>query len=179
MHFALGDISGKGIGAALMAAMSQGRFRLSLWASYRRKSRRSSEQGADTEIGIGHFLTLFCAVLDAEGRFTFVNAGHNPPILVRADGSVELLSTGALLLGAFSFAKYEAKETQLRSGDVVVIYTDGVTEAVNSAEEMFGDERLEAWCGDSAGFPLKRSRRESSTKCSRSREVSRKGMTLR
>jgi serine phosphatase RsbU (regulator of sigma subunit) len=143
--FALGDISGKGIGAALMAAMSQGAIQAE-FASHQPLSNVISHVNKVLiqKSASGHFLTLFCAVLDAEGRFQFVNAGHNPPILARADGRIELLSTGALLLGAFTFASYEAKETQLGPGDVIVIYTDGVTEAVNSSEEMFGDERLES-----------------------------------
>ncbi len=143
--FTLGDVSGKGIGAALMAAMSQG----ALQAQF------ASDQPLDKVIthlnhvliqksASGHFLTLFCAVLDCDGGFTFVNAGHNLPILARVDGRVELLSTNSLLLGAFDFASYQAGETRLEPGDVVVMYTDGVTEAINSADEMFGDERLES-----------------------------------
>ncbi|MEP7270855.1 MAG: PP2C family protein-serine/threonine phosphatase, partial [Acidobacteriota bacterium] len=143
--FALGDVSGKGIGAALMAAMSQG----ALQAQF------ASDQPLDRVIthlnrvliqksASGHFLTLFCAVLDCDGLFRFVNAGHNPPILARADGRIELLSTKSLLLGAFGFASYVAGETRLEKGDLIVMYTDGVTEAVNSSDEMFGDERLES-----------------------------------
>ncbi len=143
--FTLGDVSGKGIGAALMAAMSQG----ALQAQF------ASDQPLDKVIthlnrvliqksASGHFLTLFCAVLDCDGLFRFVNAGHNPPILARADGRIELLSTKSLLLGAFGFAEYVAAEIRLDRGDLVVMYTDGVTEAVNASEEMFGDERLES-----------------------------------
>src|SRR5678815_3734440 len=91
----------------------------------------------------GRFLTLFCASLDEDGNFSFVNAGHNPPLLVRRNGDVEYLTTKSILLGAFDFASYKEMTTQLDPGDVVVMYTDGVTEAVNSANEMFGDERLE------------------------------------
>lgn len=142
--FALGDVSGKGIAAALMAAMSQG----ALQAQF------ASGQPLDQIItnlnrvlvqksASGRFLTLFCAVLNRDGRFTYVNAGHNLPILSRANGTVELLTTKSVLLGAFDFVTYQARETHLERDDVVVIYTDGVTEAVNAANEMFGDERLE------------------------------------
>lgn len=143
--FTLGDVSGKGIGAALMAAMSQGAIQAQfagdqpLAKVISHLNRVLIQKSAS-----GHFLTLFCAVLDCDGLLTFVNAGHNPPILARNDGRVELLATGSLLLGAFGFAAYEARQTRLERGDVVVIYTDGVTEAVNSADEMFGEERLEA-----------------------------------
>lgn len=143
--FVLGDVSGKGIGAALMAAMSQGALQALFVSGHALDSvithlNRTLVQKS----AAGHFLTLFCAVLDKDGSFTFVNAGHNPPILAREDGRIELLTTKSLLLGAFGFAKYEMVETQLESGDAVVIYTDGVTEATNSADEMFGDDRLES-----------------------------------
>ncbi len=142
--FALGDVSGKGIGAALMAAMSQGALQaqfasnLPLSDVIANLNRVLIQKSAS-----GHFLTLFCAVLNSNGGFRFVNAGHNPPILARADGRIELLSTKSLLLGAFDFADFTAADTKLEKDDVLVIFTDGVTEAINSAEEMFGDERLE------------------------------------
>lgn len=143
--FVLGDVSGKGIPAALLAAMSQG----ALQAQF-----LGGEQGLEPIItslnrvlvqksASGRFLTLFCATLDEECNLSFVNAGHNPPLLVRRNGEVEYLTTKSILLGAFDFANYKEMTTQLAPGDVVVMYTDGVTEAVNSANEMFGDERLE------------------------------------
>jgi sigma-B regulation protein RsbU (phosphoserine phosphatase) len=89
------------------------------------------------------FITLFCAVLDPEGHFTYINAGHNLPILARTDGNTEMLTTKSVVLGAFDFVNHEPRQTLLASGDLVVIYSDGVTEAVNRRNEMFGDERLE------------------------------------
>ena len=142
--FSLGDVSGKGIAAALLASMAQGVMQaqfsggLSLTEVITSLNRVIVQKSASNR-----FITLFCAVLDKEGNFNFVNAGHNPPILARADGSLELLSTKALVLGAFDFAQYKAHQVKLEPGDVVVIFTDGVTEAVNAANEMFSDERLE------------------------------------
>lgn len=142
--FALGDVSGKGIPAALLAAMAQGALQAQfagggpLDAIITNLNRVLVQKSAS-----GRFLTLFCAVLDPAGRFTYVNAGHNLPILARADGGIELLSTKSVLLGAFDFAHYEARETRLEPGDLVVIYSDGVTEAADSSGDMFGDERLE------------------------------------
>jgi serine phosphatase RsbU (regulator of sigma subunit) len=151
--FALGDVSGKGIPAALLAAMAQG----ALQAQF------ASGQSLDRIItnlnrvlvqksASGRFLTLFCAVLEPNGNFTYINAGHNLPILVGADGRLEQLTTKSLLLGAFDFALYQARATSLVAGDVVVIYSDGVTEAVNAANEMFGEEKLEALMQASTGL---------------------------
>jgi phosphoserine phosphatase RsbU/P len=142
--FVLGDVSGKGIAAALLAAMAQGALQAQ-FASYLPLT--SVITNLNTVLvqrsASNSFITLFCAVLDRNGHFTFVNAGHNPPILARAGGGTEMLTTKSVVIGAFDFAQYQERDTTLRSGDVVVIYTDGVTEAVNSNNEMFGDDRLE------------------------------------
>ncbi len=89
------------------------------------------------------FVTLFIGELDpAVGQFRFINAGHNPPLLGRADGTVEQLDSGGLPLGIMPFSEYEAGTVSLGTGDVLVIYSDGVSEANNLAEEEFGLERL-------------------------------------
>jgi serine phosphatase RsbU (regulator of sigma subunit) len=142
--FVLGDVSGKGIAAALLASMAQGVLQaqfssgLSLTEAVTSLNRVVEQKSA-----LDRFITLFCALLDPEGNFEFINAGHNPPILMRADGRIEHLATKSLVIGAFDFAQYRARRVKLEPGDVVVIFTDGVTEAVNAANEMFGDERLE------------------------------------
>ena len=90
------------------------------------------------------FVTVFFCVLDNEARsITYVNAGHNPPLLIRAgsDEAEELESTG-IAIGAMDDATYEQQEMPLASGDLLVLYTDGVTEAVNDKEEMFEIPRL-------------------------------------
>ncbi len=152
----LGDVSGKGISAALLASMAQGIIQalfdsqLSLSAlltSLNRVLVRKSDSN--------RFITLFCALIDPDGTFTFANAGHNPAILVRADGKTELLSTGSMLLGAFEDVKYQTQQTKLGPGDVVLTFSDGVTEAVNAANQMFGDMRLEQLVKDSIGLSAK------------------------
>jgi sigma-B regulation protein RsbU (phosphoserine phosphatase) len=89
------------------------------------------------------FITLFCGLIDPDGTFSYINAGHNPAILVRANGQTDLLTTGSMLLGAFDFAEYEAQQTKLEPGDVLVIFSDGVTEAVDATNQLFGDKRLQ------------------------------------
>lgn len=89
------------------------------------------------------FVTLFAAVYDTRsGHFVYTNAGHNPALLLRKSGEVEWLSDGGLLLGVMQGMPYEASEGHLAPGDVVVFYTDGVTEAPRGDDEEFGETRL-------------------------------------
>jgi sigma-B regulation protein RsbU (phosphoserine phosphatase) len=92
----------------------------------------------------GRFATLFYGVLDPARRvLRYVNAGHNPPMLLRADGTCETLEIGGLLVGVFPEARYEEGEVTLCAGDRLLLYTDGITEAQNAAGDMFEEERLE------------------------------------
>jgi sigma-B regulation protein RsbU (phosphoserine phosphatase) len=89
------------------------------------------------------FVTFFLAGLDpATGRLDYVNAGHNPPILVRKDGGVETLSEGGLVLGIFENIVYDSGRVEMRPGDTLVIYSDGVTETWDPDGEEFGEEGL-------------------------------------
>ena len=89
------------------------------------------------------FITFFYAQLDGPARtLRYVNAGHNPPIVMRQDGSHYRLHEGGGVLGIFSEQTYDLGSIRLESGDRIVLYTDGVTEACNSEEEEFGDQRL-------------------------------------
>jgi phosphoserine phosphatase RsbU/P len=142
--FSLGDVSGKGVAAALLAAMAQGALQAQFAAGIPlTRAITALNKALVQRSASNRFITLFCAVLDPQGEFTYVNAGHNLPILVRTSGGIETLTTKSVLLGAFDFVEYKSKQTRLAPGDVVVIYTDGVTEAVNTANEMYGEERLE------------------------------------
>jgi len=94
-------------------------------------------------IPANRFVTLFYAELDPEsGSMAFLNAGHNPPLIVHAAGTVEQLASGGLPLGIKPDADYREGRTQLQPGDVLVIYSDGVTEAVSPSGEEFGPTRL-------------------------------------
>jgi phosphoserine phosphatase RsbU/P len=142
--FALGDVSGKGVAAALLAAMAQGALQAQFTSNLPLAEVVTSLNKVLVQRSASNrFITLFCATLDPDGHFTYINAGHNPPVLVRANGETETLTTKSVLLGAFDFVEYKPRQTRLAPGDVVVMYTDGVTEAVNADNEMFGDERLE------------------------------------
>ena len=91
------------------------------------------------------FVTLLYAVYDPDsGNFTYANGGHNPPLLVRPDGSSEYLqTTGGIALGVAPGTSYDERTTALGAGDMVIMYTDGVTEAMNAENEEFGEERLQ------------------------------------
>ena len=89
----------------------------------------------------GKFITFFYALLDpATGVLLYSNAGHNYPLLLRADGSVEMLAGGGMVLGLFPMAHYELRETHLAPGDTLALYSDGVTEACSPEGEEFGEE---------------------------------------
>ena len=139
----LADVSGKGISAALLASVAQGVIEAQFSAGH------SPAEVAGTlnrvivnRSDANRFLTMFCAVVDSDGGLAWVNAGHNPSILARRDGQTEELATKSLVVGAFDFAEYHVSHTRLGPGDVVFSFSDGVTEAVNSSGELFGDERL-------------------------------------
>ncbi|HEY0426587.1 MAG TPA: SpoIIE family protein phosphatase [Pyrinomonadaceae bacterium] len=144
MMIALGDVSGKGTAAALLmsslhaAIHAQVTARTSLYQMV-----RSVNQYLASNTPTNRFVTLFIAELDPEtGILSYINAGHNPPIMGRADGRVEQLESGGFPLGIMPAAEYELGTVQLNSGDSLVIYSDGVSEANNLNGDEFGMERL-------------------------------------
>ena len=141
---ALGDVSGKGTAAALLmsslhaAVHAQSGSHDSLVATISAVNRYLADN-----IPANRFVTLFYAELDpGSGALSFLNAGHNPPLIVHAAGTVEQLASGGLPLGIKPDADYREGRTQLQPGDVLVIYSDGVTEAVSPTGEEFGPTRL-------------------------------------
>jgi sigma-B regulation protein RsbU (phosphoserine phosphatase) len=141
--FFVGDVSGKGISAALLATLLQGVFYttaamdLPLGEVAGRVSRYLSTRSSDER-----YATLFYSVLDGEGRLDYVNAGHVPTFLKRAGGGCETLTVGGVPVGMFTEAQYEAGSARLNPGDFLVMYTDGVSEAMNPAGDMYGEDRL-------------------------------------
>jgi serine phosphatase RsbU (regulator of sigma subunit) len=96
----------------------------------------------------GRFVTFCYARIDvAAGRLTYANAGHNPPLLIRPDGSAERLAPGGTVLGVFTESAYEPGEFAIARGDRLVFYTDGITESRNAAGDEYGEDRL----ADAAG----------------------------
>jgi len=96
------------------------------------------------------FVTAVYGVLDTKNKiFTFTNGGHNAPIFRDAEGKMEYLLEGGVALGTFENSQYEERALSLSSGDILVLYTDGVTEAKNEKEEEFGTRRLKQVVNDS------------------------------
>jgi serine phosphatase RsbU (regulator of sigma subunit) len=141
----VGDVSGKGISAALLMANIQAtlRARLPLEADLA-KLTAAVDQEIEASTPPGVYATLFLAILDPEAKsLRYVNAGHHPQFLVRGDTIVPLTS-GGMPVGLFAGHGYTERAVQLADDDLLFFYTDGLVEVENEAGEMFGAERLEA-----------------------------------
>ncbi|MBE7516409.1 MAG: SpoIIE family protein phosphatase [Chloracidobacterium sp.] len=141
---ALGDVSGKGTAAALLMSSLHAAIHAQV-ASNRELAGTvaSINEYLAENTPANRFVTLFIAELDPDGgSLEFINAGHNPPLIGRADGRIEQLESGGLPLGLMAAAQYETGNAQLGRGDVLFIYSDGVSEANDVQEEEFGMDRL-------------------------------------
>ena len=140
----IADVVGKGIPAALLMSNLQAAVRA--FATNTTEPAELCQQVNRIlcgHIAEGRFISFFYCIVDSdESTLTFANAGHYPPILIRADGSVERLSTGGAVLGVFPDGGYEQGRVALRGGDRIVLYTDGITDVCNASDEEFGDDRL-------------------------------------
>ena len=144
LGLSIADVVGKGIPAALLMS--------NLQASVRAFATNTTDPAELCQqvnrilcghIAEGRFISFFYCIVDSDdSTLVFANAGHYPPILIRADGSVERLATGGPVLGVFPDAAYEQGRVALRSGDRIVLYTDGIIDVCNAADEDFGDSRL-------------------------------------
>ncbi len=140
----IADVSGKGAGAALLMANLQASLRALVSGSFpveQMVARINNLIHQNTDLD--KFITFFYGELDVRSnRFTYCNAGHNPPYLVHKEGTVEELTTGGIILGMMEDVQYETATLSLKPGDRIVMYTDGITEAANTDEEEFGEARL-------------------------------------
>lgn len=142
LDFAVGDVSGKGVPASLVMSTLQSSFlaESSAQEDLAKVCERVNEflvQRTTPE----RYATFFAARLRTDGRLLYVNAGHNPPMLLRG-AEVHRLSGGGLPLGLFKGRTYELQENKLEPGDLLLVFTDGVTEANDPAENEFGEDRL-------------------------------------
>ncbi len=163
---ALADVAGKGVAAALITAVvhaslrilaSEGNISLPELAAKMNRFLHGST-------GSSSYATFFYAQIDEQKRqLRYVNAGHNPPYLVRSlenaygsqsGAAIDELKTGGTIIGMFPSASYEEATVDLCSGDVLLAFTDGVTEALNTNEEEFGEERLKSLVRDVAHLPV-------------------------
>lgn len=139
------DVSGKGVSAALLSSLIQGaletecRSGVSLDVAFNRVNRYICQKTQPNR-----FVTLFSIGFSPDGQGQYVSAGHNPAYLFRPSSqSVEMLEATGTVLGAFEQSVYESSSVSIFAGDLLLIYSDGLTEAMNPKGEMFGEERLE------------------------------------
>jgi phosphoserine phosphatase RsbU/P len=145
LGFAIGDVSGKGVPAALFMAVSRALLKATaLRGISPHDCLLQVNQLLQSENSTSMFVTVFYGILDLRnGSVEFSNGGHNPPCLIKKMGDVTLLDlTGNFVLGAFATSEYQSKSIDLEEGDSLVLYTDGVTEAVNKFGTQFSEEGL-------------------------------------
>ena len=137
------DVSGKGVSSALLASLLQGAFLAVSHSDSALHKRLEHINVFLNERTAGEkYATVFYCALERGGRLHYVNAGHCAPLIVRPDGGLESLSATGMPVGLIEQAEFEVQEVALHSGDKIVIYTDGVTEAQNLQAEFFGRHRL-------------------------------------
>jgi serine phosphatase RsbU (regulator of sigma subunit) len=155
LGFALGDVAGKGPPAALLSAMMQGIF-----AAQAASSDGPSQTIARVNLALyrrgieSRFVTLMYGVLDPDGRLIYCNAGHNPPLIINSsgNGSVRRLDRGGPIVGLFETATYEDEAVKLAPGDWLVVYSDGVSEALSAAGDEYGESRIVSVVQDNASL---------------------------
>jgi len=142
LGFAVGDVSGKGIPAAMLMATLQAAFLAAVQGTHDlAQVCEHLNQFIVERTSPERYATFFCGKLHPDGRVVFVNAGHNPALLFR-DGEPEQLMGGGLPIGLFPRRTYEVQEQQMNPGDVLLVFSDGITEANDLEEGEFGEERL-------------------------------------
>ncbi len=150
---AIADVSGKGAGAALlMSNLQAGLQALAIGDPDLIEMTSRINNLIHRNTGLDKFITFFYGILDMDDKtFTFCNAGHNPPYRFNLDNEIQELMTGGLILGMMPDMPYEIESIFLESGDRLVLYTDGITEAMNLDEEEYGEERLQKFVIDHPG----------------------------
>ena len=139
------DVSGKGLAAAILAATLQGAFAaVAAGAPDLEELFRRVNDFLCERTPIEMFATMFYGVLNRSGRFAFVSSGHPPSLILRSNGAVERLESPNFPLGLFPGAPFGVDSARLEPGDLLVIYSDGITEALDIHNQLFGEERLVA-----------------------------------
>lgn len=141
--FALGDVSGKGPPAALLGALTQGSLAAQTAVASGPADALARLNSALVRRAIeGRYVTLFYAQLDPDGTLTFCNGGHNPPFLVRGGGEVRRLETGGMPMGLFDGLPFFEESVAMEPGDFLVLFSDGVSEALDPDGAEFEDRRI-------------------------------------
>jgi phosphoserine phosphatase RsbU/P len=142
LGFALGDVAGKGPPAALLSAMMQGIFAAQAATSDAPSQTITRVNLALYRRGIeSRFVTLMYGVLDSSGKMVYCNAGHNPPLVI-GNGGVRRLECGGPIVGLFEAASYEEETVRLTPGDWLVVFSDGISEAMSATNDEYGEARI-------------------------------------
>ena len=141
---AIADVAGKGVPAALLMAFLRASLRAATHIGYAPNISMTKVNYLLWEsIERNQFVTAFYGILDATNRtLAYSNAGHNPPLLLDADGNAHFEERGGVPLGMFRDSRYYEYYVTIEPGQMLVLYTDGVTEAMNSSDEEYGPDRL-------------------------------------
>ena len=144
LAFCLGDVSGKGLPAALLMSNLQATLRSQiLFGLSCRQAISRSNLLLYQSIDAAKFVTLFLGIIEhSTNKLKFCNAGHNYPILISNDGEIKRLKEGGIILGCLPNFPYSEGEIELRDGDMLFVFSDGITEAMNSKKEEYGEEQL-------------------------------------
>jgi phosphoserine phosphatase RsbU/P len=153
--FAVGDVSGKGVPASLFMAVTKTLFRATAsngGTPGEILARLNTEICRDNDSGM--FVTFFCGILDTRnGQVDYSNGGHNLPYRLHRDGASPLENFGGNSLGLMERSPYRSGRIVLRPGEALLLYTDGVTEAMDSGKTLYSDERLEGFLGNNRSSP--------------------------
>jgi sigma-B regulation protein RsbU (phosphoserine phosphatase) len=145
MCFVVGDVSGKGIAAGIFMAVTRTLIRATAVPGrgpVEIMNRVNAQLAKENQASL--FVTMILGIVEtATGRMVYGQGGHNPPVLVPAQGKPTYEPAGGMPLGVFEDAKFGERELQLKPGETLLVYTDGVTEAMNQAKDLFGEDRLE------------------------------------
>jgi sigma-B regulation protein RsbU (phosphoserine phosphatase) len=156
LGFVIGDVSGKGVPAAIFMAVSRTLIRATgIKGVSAGECMRYVNKLLCNESVASMFVTIFYGILDlTTGEVEFVNAGHNPPYLISSSGITKVEITGDTVLGVFDDISFRTGKIKMNPGDKLFLFTDGVTEAFNNREEVYGEERLESLLMQHLALPV-------------------------
>lgn len=156
LGFVIGDVSGKGISAAIFMAVSRTLIRATgLKGDSVSECMRYANNLLCKESVSSMFVTVFYGILNTQtGMVDYVNAGHNPPFLLSSDGISKVEMTGGLALGVLDDFNFQFQKLELKKGDMLILYTDGVIDAYNHEETAYGEEKFINFLNHSLNLPI-------------------------
>jgi sigma-B regulation protein RsbU (phosphoserine phosphatase) len=156
LGFVIGDVSGKGVSAAIFMAVSRTLIRATgLKGDTVSECMRYANNLLCKESVSSMFVTVFYGILNTQtGEVDYVNAGHNPPSILSSNGLRKVEMTDGIALGVLDDFSFQSKKLQMEKGDQLLIYTDGVVEAINQKEIAYGEERFENFLNQRLNLPV-------------------------